>query len=181
MKNQSKFILSFFIVFFFFFLACQKDNNVFDLAQNEIEETKNISGSLANEPYNGNANIKKFETKLDFQNTINDLKKYDLKNLKSSPELKEIYTPKHHNFDRNKKNLANLRIEIQNEEKLIFDDDDEIVYDPYFASILNENREIEIEGITFRIVLEGLIAYRNNQSKQALKFSEDIKNKNLQN
>lgn len=179
MKNQSKLILSFFIGFFFFFTSCEKDNNVFDLTQNEIKETKNISGSLANEPYNGNANIKKFESKLDFQNTINNLQKYDLKNLKSSPELKGFYSLKDYNFDRNKKNLANLRVETQNDEKLIFDDDDELVYDPYFAAILNENREIEIEGITFRIIPEGLIAYSNNQSKQAIQFREDIKNKKI--
>jgi hypothetical protein len=65
-------------------------------------------------------------------------------------------------------------------DELIPDDEDEIVFDPYFAAVLNKNREIEIEGIRFRIVKEGLLAYLDkdlNRSKATTFVETKLKDK----
>ncbi|MDR2911823.1 MAG: hypothetical protein LBV38_00765 [Alistipes sp.] len=44
-------------------------------------------------------------------------------------------------------------------EGLIYEPEDELIIDPYFMSILNKDREIQVEGKIYRYVKEGVIVY----------------------
>ncbi len=68
--------------------------------------------------------------------------------------------------------LNNLKINTKN---LNPDSEDKIVYDPYFAAVLNKNREINIENVMYRIVKDGVLAYKNNEMNQS-KISKFINN-----
>jgi|GEM_PF-3366957 hypothetical protein len=75
--------------------------------------------------------------------------------------------------------LKSLRISDSDKEELVPDSDDAIVYDPYFASILNENREVSIEGLRVRIIEEGVIISKNENLSDALKFVSRVKSGNI--
>jgi hypothetical protein len=75
--------------------------------------------------------------------------------------------------------LKSLRISDSDKKELVPDSDDAIVYDPYFASILNENREVSIEGLRVRIIEEGVVISKNENLSDALKFVSRVKSGNI--
>ncbi|WP_373522349.1 hypothetical protein [Aquiflexum sp.] len=56
------------------------------------------------------------------------------------------------------------------------EDEDELVYDPYFASILNEKRELMIEDMVFRITDHGVFSYKPEYRNKAEDFFGNLLN-----
>jgi hypothetical protein len=71
--------------------------------------------------------------------------------------------------------LKSLRISDSDKEELVPDSDDAIVYDPYYANLLNENREISIKGLTFRIIKEGVIICKDIDKNDAIDFVKTLR------
>jgi len=75
------------------------------------------------------------------------------------------------------------------DDNLILDDEDEIIADPYFASILNENREIQVNDIVYHYTVDGvyftheetiglmydyLDKVDNNETSQELAYEQEV-------
>ncbi|SOE20121.1 hypothetical protein SAMN06298216_0621 [Spirosomataceae bacterium TFI 002] len=106
-----------------------------------------------------------FKSEEVFADFMKKIVKSPVSEIKENSKLQQFYSLSNYNQDIQKSKLQNLRVGM---DELIPDDEDELVFDPYFAAVLNKNREIEIEGIRFRIVKEGLLAYLDkdlNRSK----------------
>lgn len=127
--------------------------------------------------YDGNAEILTFENQEKFSDFMKLLVKNPVSKIEENPKLRDFYSLSNFNYDVRSSKLKNLKVGT---EKLIPDDEDELVYDPYFAAVLNKNREIEIEGVRFRIIKEGLVAYIDkglNVSKVKAFVDFDLKDK----
>lgn len=107
---------------------------------------------------------------------MSGISKEPIDNLRENPKLKNVYSLKDYNYDVNMAELKSLRIADTEKEEFVPDSDDAIVYDPYFASILNENREVTIEGLRFRILREGVIISKEEDVHEALKYAKTLIN-----
>lgn len=82
-----------------------------------------------------------------------------------------------YNLQNSDKKLRSLRSDSN--DKLIADDDDTIVQDPYFAKVLNKNREVKIGDFIYQIMAEGVVGYQKDKKAKADEFIKKIKNKRI--
>lgn len=137
------------ILLCFIIASCEKRN--FDNL--EDRDTPNYFSNMLYDP---NSQVLFFQNQESFSNFMSELIKLPLSEIYTNSTLNDIYSLSKFNFDKNISNLNNLKI---NTKDLNPDSEDEIVYDPYFAAVLNKNREINIENIIYKIVKDGVLAY----------------------
>lgn len=162
-----------------FLVACENDSldKIESTYNSSIHETTKTTGFQQTRLYDEDAEVLTFKSQAVFTEFMRKIVKTPLSEIKQNPELQSFYSLNNFNLDIQNLKLQNLRV---GNEELIPDDEDEIVFDPYFAAVLNKNREIEIEGIRFRIVKEGLVAYLDkelNRSKVTNFVENKLKNK----
>lgn len=156
----------FLVIMTLFFGACE-NNSIEKIEARSFSNTQVFldQSNLKTSLYDNNAEILTFKSEEVFADFMKKIVKSPVSQIKENSKLQQFYSLSNYNQDIQKSKLQNLRVGM---DELIPDDEDEIVFDPYFAAVLNKNREIEIEGIRFRIVKEGLLAYLDkdlNRSK----------------
>lgn len=153
----------------FFYLFMVLTSSLIISCQNEdfnenIEETiqKNASDS----------ECIKFSSSSDFLNAISIMKESDASNLPKSALTRagvnmEIPTGfvslRDYLESEVLKNLSDTELAEITSESLSYDVEDALILDPYFTSILNKDREIQLGDSIYRYVENGLILYQRNE------------------
>lgn len=164
------------LVLTFFFFNCE------NLGDADVTPLPEIQDAPVNIEYNRNAEVLEFSSLDAFNNFMGEITKEPIEKLKENPKLRSFYSLSDYNYDLNAEQLRKLRTTSDDDkEGLIPDNDDAIVYDPYFASVLNENREILVGELRFRIIEEGVIISKNKDVKDAQKFVKDVKEGKIKN
>lgn len=152
-----------------FYLAALTTLSLIVSCQNEdfnenIEETiqKNASDS----------ECIKFSSSSDFLNAISIMKESDASNLPKSALTRagvnmEIPTGfvslRDYLESEVLKNLSDTELAEITSESLSYDVEDALILDPYFTSILNKDREIQLSDSIYRYVENGLIVYQRDE------------------
>ena len=157
MKTKSFIICIFFIITIaLFFNSCSKDD--IDLLNNNIVIDKSIT------IVDGKMNFPSHESFEDLMTQMHNIEKPELDNETYSKFQERGFTSLS-----NKKVINNLK--AGGEDEFV---DDTLVQDPFFASLLNENREISVNGVVYKITEQGTFFAPNDKLDRINEIIDNI-------
>ena len=171
MKKVSKF-LTFIFISSMFFTACQKDKLDKITTEKEIPPIAFVEGRLH------------FNSSAQLGNKIAVLKKLDEVSLQNEMAgfYKEGFKPlkpfyKETDFELKQEYANNKVIKMKSSGEEI-DDDDELIGDEIFASVLNENREIQVGDSIYKYTEQGLFFCHIDDVDELELYLESLNQKN---